>query len=80
MQVLEQEAEDKNPLQLMNIYLYSLLLNPKNIEEVIKDEHWMKAMKEEISQIEKNKTWELVPRPLDKNVIGTKWVFRNKMD
>jgi hypothetical protein len=40
----------------------------------------MKEMKEEISQIEKNKTWELVPRPLNKNVIGAKWVFRNNMD
>ena len=40
----------------------------------------MKEMKEEISQIEKNKTWELVPRPLNKNVIGAKWVFRNKLD
>ena len=37
-------------------------------------------MKEEIEQIEKNKTWTLVPRPVDKNVIGTKWVFRNKLD
>ena len=35
---------------------------------------------EEIEQIEKNKTWTLVPRPVDKNVIGTKWVFRNKLD
>jgi hypothetical protein len=40
----------------------------------------MKSMNEELSQIEKNKTWELVPRPLNKNVIGAKWVFRNKMD
>ena len=37
-------------------------------------------MKEEIEQIEKNKTWTLVPRLADKNVIGTKWVFRNKFD
>jgi hypothetical protein len=28
----------------------------------------------------KNETWELVPRTKDKNVIGTKWVFRNKMN
>ena len=37
-------------------------------------------MKEEIEKIEKNKTWTLVPRLVDKNVIGTKWVFRNKLD
>ena len=37
-------------------------------------------MKENIEKIEKNKTWTLVPRPADKNVIGTKWVFRNKLD
>jgi hypothetical protein len=36
-------------------------------------------MEEELNQIEKNETWELVPRPKDKNVIGTKWVFRNKL-
>jgi len=30
-------------------------------------------------QIEKNQTWKLVPRPANKNVIGTKWVFRNKL-
>ena len=33
-------------------------------------------MKEELNQTEKNQTWELVP---NKNVIGTKWVFRNKL-
>ena len=31
-------------------------------------------------QIENNGTWELVPRPKDKNMIGTKWVFRSKLD
>ena len=37
-------------------------------------------MNEEIEHIEKNKTWTLVPRPKDKNLIGTKWVFRNKLN
>ena len=35
---------------------------------------------EEIKKIEKRKTWTLVPRLKDKNIIGTKWVFRNKMN
>ena len=30
--------------------------------------------------MEKNETWELVPRPKNKNVISTKWVFRNKLN
>ena len=33
-----------------------------------------------MGQIEKNDTWELVPRLKDKNVIGTKCVFINKLD
>jgi hypothetical protein len=37
-------------------------------------------MNEELDQIEINQTWELVPRPKDKNVIGTKWVYKNKMN
>ena len=37
-------------------------------------------MQEELNQIKRNKTWEIVPRPIDKNVIGTKWVFRNKLN
>lgn len=45
-----------------------------------KDPHWVKSMEEEMSQIEKKKTWELVPRLKDKNIIGTKWVFKNKMN
>ena len=37
-------------------------------------------MNEQIEQIEKKKTQTLVLRPKDKNVIGTKWVFRNKLN
>eukprot|EP00253_Pinus_taeda_P004949 PITA_04949 len=37
-------------------------------------------MDEELEQIKKNNTWELVPRPKDENVIGTKWIFKNKLN
>eukprot|EP00253_Pinus_taeda_P022397 PITA_22397 len=37
-------------------------------------------MDEELEQIERNNTWELVPRPKDKNVIQTKWIFKNKLN
>jgi hypothetical protein len=55
-------------------------IEPKNFIEASEDKHWIDAMEEELNQIEKNETWELVPRPKDKNVIGTKWVFRNKLN
>jgi len=31
-------------------------------------------------KLKKNQTWELVPRPKNKNVIGTKYVYKTKMD
>eukprot|EP00253_Pinus_taeda_P028024 PITA_28024 len=53
---------------------------PQNVKEACKGECWVKAMDEELQQIEKNNTWELVPRPKDKNVIGKKWIFKNKLN
>jgi transposase InsO family protein len=58
----------------------SSTIEPTCFEEANKDEFWNKAMDEELDQIEKNDTWELVPRPKDKNVIDTKWVYMNKLN
>ena len=55
-------------------------MEPNNFEEASEDEDWIKSMNEELNQIAKNNTWDLVPRPADKNVIGSKWVFKNKMN
>ena len=40
----------------------------------------MIAMQEELNQFERSEVWELVPRPSTQSVIGTRWVFKNKMD
>jgi hypothetical protein len=37
------------------------------------------AMQEELNNFEKNQVWILVERP-NTNIIGTKWVFQNKLD
>jgi hypothetical protein len=37
-------------------------------------------MNDELDQIEKNHTWELVPRRKDKNMVGIKWIFKNKLN
>uniref|UniRef100_A0A151UDR7 Reverse transcriptase Ty1/copia-type domain-containing protein n=1 Tax=Cajanus cajan TaxID=3821 RepID=A0A151UDR7_CAJCA len=38
------------------------------------------AMQEELNQFERNEVWDLVPLPTNYPIIGTKWVFRNKLD
>ncbi|XP_039683064.1 uncharacterized protein [Medicago truncatula] len=55
-------------------------LEPKSINEAIIDDSWIEAMKEELSQFERNKVWNLVPNNQSKTIIGTRWVFRNKLD
>ena len=37
-------------------------------------------MQEELEEFERNKVWRLVPRPSNKTIIGTRWVYRNKLD
>ncbi|GAA0170844.1 hypothetical protein LIER_25020 [Lithospermum erythrorhizon] len=55
-------------------------VEPKNIDETLKDEHWISAIQEELVQFQRNDVWELVPRPKNHNIIGTKWIFKNKSD
>ncbi|XP_070022887.1 uncharacterized protein [Nicotiana sylvestris] len=55
-------------------------LEPKKLDEALKDTRWISSMKEEIDQFEKNKVRELVQRPSNFSIIGTKWVFRKKLN
>jgi hypothetical protein len=55
-------------------------IEPKNIDGVLKDVDWVNAMHEELNNFKRNREWKLVERTKDHNVIGTKWVFRNKKD
>ena len=53
-------------------YAFIFSIEPKNINEACNDEYWMVAMNEELNQFERNNVWELVPKPKDHPIIGTK--------
>ena len=45
---------------------------PSTVEEAFKDPQWTKAIMEEMTALQKNRTWRLVPLPEGKNKVGCK--------
>ncbi|GJT20737.1 retrovirus-related pol polyprotein from transposon TNT 1-94 [Tanacetum coccineum] len=63
-----------------NFFCFISTIEPKNVNEALGDECWIVAMQEELNQFIANDVWELVRQPKNMTIIGTKWVFRNKLD
>lgn len=59
---------------------YVSIVEPKNDNDALCDDSWINATHDELAQFERNRVWKLVPRPHHTNVIGTKWIFKNKTD
>lgn len=53
---------------------------PKIINEALLDDLWILSMEEELKHFFRNKVWSLVPRPEEVNIIGTKSIYKNKID
>jgi histone deacetylase 1/2 len=51
---------------------------PKNPKLALSDPNWKSAMQSEFDALIRNKTWDLVPRPCDANLIRCIWIFRHK--
>jgi hypothetical protein len=60
-------------------YSFVSSIEPYKVENALRDSDWVLAMQEELNNFTRNEVWHLVPRP-NQNVVGTKWVFRNKQD
>jgi hypothetical protein len=60
-------------------YSFVSSIEPFRVEEALQDPDWVLAMQEELNNFKRNEVWSLVPCP-KQNVVGTKWVFRNKQD
>ncbi|GKA74887.1 retrovirus-related pol polyprotein from transposon TNT 1-94 [Tanacetum coccineum] len=63
-----------------NFFCFVSTIKRKNVNEALMDESWIIAMQEELNQFIANDVWELVPQPRNMTIIGTKLVFRNKLD
>nr|GEW83929.1 uncharacterized mitochondrial protein AtMg00810-like [Tanacetum cinerariifolium]GEW96160.1 uncharacterized mitochondrial protein AtMg00810-like [Tanacetum cinerariifolium] len=65
------------------MYMFALTgsrTEPKNIKEAMADSAWIESMQEELHQFDRLEVWELVDRPLCKNIINMKWLWKNKRD
>ena len=67
-------------LHFANITRFVSCIEPTSIEEALEDSDWVMAMQEEMNNFTRNEVWVLEAPPKNKNIIGTKWGFRNKQD
>jgi len=55
-------------------------VEPKTVADALEHNNWINEMHEKLNQFAINEVWTLVARTKQMNVIGTKWVFKNKLD
>jgi len=53
---------------------------PKTVAAALKDPGWTGAMGEEMGNCKEAETWSLVPYTPDMLVLGSKWIFRTKLN
>jgi hypothetical protein len=49
---------------------------PTNYEEAAEKKEWKDAMIKEYQSIVKNDVWDVVPRPKEKTVVSSKWIYQ----
>ncbi|WVZ98807.1 hypothetical protein U9M48_044188 [Paspalum notatum var. saurae] len=73
-------TRSRNLVSFCEHYSFVSCVEPTCVEEALADPDWIIAMQEELNNFARNEVWVLEERPKNKNIIGTKWVFRNKQD
>ena len=51
---------------------------PTSYEEATKKKEWVEEMAEEYQSIMKNDVWDIVPKPENKSVVSSKWIYKIK--
>ncbi len=81
----ERSTKGKPPERLVEVMNKATTLErePRSYKEAVSGkqaEQWRIAMDEEIESLKQNGTWILTELPENKTVIGSKWVYKVKMD
>ncbi|GJU68696.1 ribonuclease H-like domain-containing protein [Tanacetum coccineum] len=71
-------VKTNRPTQRLNFHVSSVSPLPKSYRDAFSDPNWQNAMRDEYHALIKNKTWTLVPRPPDTNIVRCMWLFRHK--
>nr|GEU62587.1 ribonuclease H-like domain-containing protein [Tanacetum cinerariifolium] len=66
------------PTERLNLHVSSVSPLPKSYHEAFSDPNWQNATRDEYRVLIENKTWVLVPRPTDTNIVRCMWIFRHK--
>jgi hypothetical protein len=55
-----------------------IVTEPSSFQEAVQDPTWVDAMVEEYDSIVKKSAWEIVPIPIDKSMVGLRWIYKVK--
>ncbi|GKC29878.1 ribonuclease H-like domain-containing protein [Tanacetum coccineum] len=66
------------PTERLNLHVSSVSPFPKSYRDAFSDLNWQNAMHDEYHALIKNKTWTLVPRPPDTNIVHCMWLFHHR--
>nr|GEU88655.1 ribonuclease H-like domain-containing protein [Tanacetum cinerariifolium] len=66
------------PTERPSLHMSSVYPLLKSYHDAFNDPNWQNGMCDEYNALIKNKTWTLVPRPPDTNIVCCMWLFRHK--
>ena len=81
---VRRRVERYSPLDFRSSFVLSTINDePRFVKESVNFEEgklWKKAMVEEMEALDKNEAWDLVELPDGRKPIGSKWVFKKKLN
>lgn len=79
----EPEAEERNEEFEESVLTAIVDTEPTSYRQAERSPDWLewrKAMDEELESLKENEVWDVVPRPANRKIVDSKWVYKIKTD